>query len=365
MPHEEFMHAALELAGKGLGRTSPNPAVGSVIVRGKRIISSGYHRRAGSPHAEIEALSGAGNLRGATLYVTLEPCCHFGRTPPCTDSIINSKIKKVVVGTLDPNPLVSGKGVAALRRAGIHVTTGVLADECARLNEAYNVYIRRKTPFLTLKLAMSLDGRIATKTGKSKWITGEGARKEVHRLRAMNDAVMVGSGTLLEDDPELSVRLVKGRDPARVILDSSLSTPTSSKVYKGVKEGRARLIIFTGPRAPAKKMAKAASLGAEVVRVPISREGLSLKAVMKELGKREMTSVLVEGGGILAASLIKAGLVDKYIFFYGPILIGGDGLPSVAGLGVKGLGQAPALYRLAAWPVDFGMAVEVYPHKGR
>ena len=363
MPHKEFMHAALRLAGKGLGRTSPNPAVGSVIVRGGRIISCGYHRRAGSAHAEIEALAGVKELTGATLYVTLEPCCHFGRTPPCTDSIISSNIKKVVVGTLDPNPRVSGKGVAALRRAGIDVTTGVLKLECARLNEAYNVYIRRRTPFVTLKLAMSLDGRIATSAGESKWITSAKARKEVHRLRSINDAVMVGSGTLLEDDPELNVRLVAGRSPARVVLDSALSTPVSAKVYNGVKEGRARLIIFTGPKATGKKAAQAESLGAEVIKVPASPDGLSSKAVMKELGKREMTGVLVEGGGRLAASLITAGLVDKYILYYGPVIIGGDGIPAIAALGIKGLSRAPGLSIKEVKTVGGSLSIECYPSK--
>lgn len=365
MPHEEFMHAALKLARKGLGRTSPNPAVGSVIVKGGRIISSGYHSRAGMPHAEIKALSGAGDLSGATLYVTLEPCCHFGRTPPCTDSIISSGIKEVVVGTLDPNPRVAGKGIAALRRAGINITTGVLRDECASLNEAYNIYIRRKTPFVTLKLAMSLDGRIATKAGESKWITGVEARKEVHRLRSMNDAVMVGSGTLLEDDPELSVRLVRGKSPVRVVLDSTLSLPASAKVYNGVKAGRARLIILTGQKTGRKKIAQAEALGAEVIKVSASRDGLSIKAVMRGLGKREITSVLVEGGGRLAASLIKAGLVDKYIFYYGPVIIGGDGLPSIAALGIKGLSRAPELTAIKARTIGSCLSVECYPAKGR
>lgn len=365
MPHEEFMYAALKLARKGLGRTSPNPAVGSVIVKGGRIISRGYHRRAGMPHAEIEALSGAKDLKAAALYVTLEPCCHFGRTPPCTDSIISSGIRKVVVGDLDPNPLVAGKGVAALRRAGIDVTTGVLRDECASLNESYNTYIRRRTPFVTLKLAMSIDGRIATSTGESKWITCAEARKEVHRLRSINDAIMVGSRTLIEDDPELNVRLVKGRDPVRIVLDSTLSTPSSAKVYNGVKEGRARLIIFTGPKAAGKRMGRAVSLGAEIIKVPVSKEGLSLKAVLKELGKREITSVLVEGGGALAASLIKAGLADKYIFHYGPIVIGGDGLPAIAGLGIKGLSKAPGLTGFRAKTFGECLSVECYPAKGR
>ncbi|MBE7415847.1 MAG: bifunctional diaminohydroxyphosphoribosylaminopyrimidine deaminase/5-amino-6-(5-phosphoribosylamino)uracil reductase RibD [Deltaproteobacteria bacterium] len=360
--HEDFMRAALKLARKGLGRTSPNPAVGAVIARGGRIISSGWHRKAGLPHAEIEALSGAaGDLRGAVMYVTLEPCCHFGRTPPCTEALKRSGIRKVVIGALDPNPKVSGKGSTALKRAGIEVVSGVLEEECMAVNEAYRSFIQSRFPFVTLKLASSLDGRIGTSTGESRWITGPLARKRVHRLRSVNDAVMVGRRTVERDDPELTVRLAKGRDPIRVVLDSALLTPSTASVYKGVREGRARLIFFVASRAPLSRIKKARENGAEVVRVAASGKGVSVKGVLRELGKREITSVLVEGGGELASSLIRSGLIDKYVLFYGPVIIGGDGRPSVASLGVKGLAKAPRLERVTARAIDNGVVIEGYP----
>lgn len=336
------MLKALALAKKGVGKTSPNPAVGSVVVRGGRVIAKGWHHKAGGPHAEIEALSSAGkNAKGSTLFVTLEPCCHFGKTPPCTDAIIASGIKKVIVGASDPNPIVAGKGVAALRAAGIKVVEGVLSSECSALNEAYNKYITKGLPFVTLKLAASLDGRIAAPGGESKWITGIESRKLVHRMRAAVDAVMVGSETALKDDPELTVRLTNGRNPARVVLDSSLRLPVTSKVFNGVKEGRARLIMFTSKDASERRAKKAREAGAEVVRLPSAAGGLPLKKVLKALAGRGMTSVLVEGGGRLAASLLKEKLFDALVVFYGPIIIGAEGLSMVAGLGLKGLKSAP------------------------
>lgn len=360
--HEEFMRAALKLARKGLGRTSPNPSVGAVIVRNGRVVSSGWHRKAGLPHAEIEALSGAtGVLKDAVLYVTLEPCCHHGRTPPCTEALKRSGIGKVVIGALDPNPQVSGKGAGALRRAGIEVVSGVLEEECMAVNEAYRSYIRRRTPFVTLKLASSLDGRIATSTGESRWITGPPARKRVHSLRSLSDAVMVGKRTVERDDPELSVRLARGKDPVRVVLDSALLTPASARVYGGVKDGKARLVFFVTSRASSSRVKKARENGAEVIRVAAFGKGVSVRSVLRELGKREITSVLVEGGGELAASLIGAGLVDKYVLFYGPVIIGGDGKPSVASIGVKGLGKAPRLERVVARALGNGVVVEGYP----
>ncbi|MBW7957752.1 MAG: bifunctional diaminohydroxyphosphoribosylaminopyrimidine deaminase/5-amino-6-(5-phosphoribosylamino)uracil reductase RibD [Deltaproteobacteria bacterium] len=360
--HEDFMRAALKFARKGLGRTSPNPAVGAVIVRSGRIISSGWHRKAGLPHAEIEALSGAaGDLKNAVMYVTLEPCCHYGRTPPCTEALIRSGVRKVVIGALDPNPQVSGKGARSLRKAGIEVVSGVLEEECMAVNEAYTSYIRSRTPFVTLKLASSLDGRIATSTGESRWITGPLARKRVHSLRSVNDAVMVGRRTVERDDPELTVRLAKGRDPIRVVLDSNLLTPSTASVYNGVKEGKARLIFFVTSRASSLRIKKARENGAQVVRVAASGKGVSVKNVLRELGKREITSVLVEGGGELASSLIQAGLVDKYVLFYGPVIIGGDGKPSVASIGLKGLAKAPRLERVTAKAIDGGVVVEGYP----
>jgi len=340
MPYEKFMKEALFLAKKGLGRTSPNPAVGSVVVKGGRVIAGGWHKKAGGAHAEIEALRAAGSkARGSILVVTLEPCCHFGKTPPCVEAIIAAGIRKVIVGAPDPNPLVSGKGVAALRAAGIEVTEGVLSAGCAALNEGWNKFITTGYPFVTLKLAASLDGKIAASGGDSKWITGTHSRRLVHRMRAENDAVMVGGLTALKDDPELTVRLFPGRDPVKVVLDSTLRVPVTSKIFNNAQGGR--LIIFASKNADEKKAAKARTAGAEVVTLDEGAGGLPLKKVLKALAKRGISSVLVEGGGVLASSLLREGLVDELVVFYGPIVIGADGLPMVAPLGLKGLKDAP------------------------
>lgn len=340
MPYEKFMKEALSLARKGLGRTSPNPVVGSVVVKGGRVIAGGWHKKAGGAHAEIEALRAAGSkARGSNLVVTLEPCCHFGKTPPCVEAIIAAGIRKVIVGAPDPNPLVSGKGVAALRAAGIGVTEGVLSAECAALNEGWNKFITTGYPFVTLKLAASLDGRIAASGGDSKWITGVQSRRLVHGMRAQNDAVMVGGLTALKDDPELTVRLVSGRDPVKVVLDSTLRVPVASKIFNNAESGR--LIIFASKNADEKRAAKARAAGAEVVTLAEAAGGLPLKKVLKELAKRGIASVLVEGGGVLASSLLRERLVDELVLFYGPLVIGADGLPMVAPLGLKGLKDAP------------------------
>ncbi len=358
MPHEAFMRAALRLAKKGLGRTSPNPAVGAVIVKGGRVIGKGFHRKAGLPHAEIEALGSAKGVKGATLYVTLEPCCHFGRTPPCTEAIIGSGIKRVVIGAVDPNPLVRGKGIARLKSAGVAVTSGVLEDECRTLNEAYNHYIRTGLPFVTLKLASTLDGRIATSKGESQWITGVEARKFVHRMRSLNDAVMIGSGTALKDDPALTVRLIKGRNPIKALLDSAFKTPLSAKVFNG-----GRVIVFTTRKAPKKKVEGARRLGAEVIVAPSSLkwgDGVDTGFVMKELGKREITSVLAEGGGRLAASLLRHGLVNRAAIFLSPKLLGADALASVGALGLKRLKDATALKDIKVTNINRDILVEGY-----
>lgn len=358
MDHEAFMRAALRLAKKGLGRTSPNPAVGAVIVKNGRVIGKGYHKKAGLPHAEIEALGSAKNVKGATLYVTLEPCCHFGRTPPCTEAIIASGIKKVVIGAVDPNPIVRGKGMARLKKAGVAVTTGVLKNECAAVNEAYNHYITTGLPFVTLKLASTLDGRIATSKGESQWITGVEARKFVHRMRSLNDAVMIGSGTALKDDPALTVRLIKGRNPIKVLLDSAFKTPLTAKVFTD-----GRTIVFTTRKAPKKKLEGARRLGAEVIIAPSPLkwgDGVDTGFVMKELGKREITSVLAEGGGRLAASLLRHGLVNRAAIFLSPKFLGGDAIPSIALLGLKHLKDAPALKDIKVTNINRDILVEGY-----
>lgn len=352
-----FMRAAIVLARKGLGSTSPNPAVGAVIVRDNKIVARGYHRKAGLPHAEVEALRVAGAAaKGAALYVTLEPCCNWGRTPPCTEAIIRSGIKKVVAGMMDPNPGVSGRGTRALRAAGIEVVSGVIEDECNRMNEGYIKHITTGLPFVTLKLASTLDGRIATSRGESRWITGQEARGCVHRLRAINDAVMVGVSTVLKDDPELTVRLARGRDPLRVVLDSTLRIPLRAKVFK---KG-ARLLIFTTSGAGMAKASMVVEEGAEVITVPVSKDGVDIKRVLKELGKRGVASVLVEGGGRVAASLIKKRLADKLVLFISPMALGSDGLPSIGPLGINRLKDAPRLERMAVRKIGHDIVLEGY-----
>lgn len=339
------MRAALRLARKGVGFTSPNPAVGAVIVRNNKILARGYHKGAGRAHGEIEAFNAlkGGSAKGATLYVTLEPCCVFGRTPPCTKAVIGAGVKKAVVGSMDPNPAVAGRGVRELQSAGIQVRTGVLEKECLAINEGYVKFITTGLPLVTLKLAASLDGRIATAAGESKWITGEGARGYVHRLRAAVDAVMVGAGTVLKDDPALTARPVKGgsKNPARVVVDSAFRTPLKAKVFRDI-EGSG-LYIFTTGRAKSAKINKARALGARVFVMREAAGGIALGGVLKRLGREEITSIIIEGGAGLAASAIKEGIVDKVLWFTSPKILGGDATPAVAGLGIRSLKKAPVI----------------------
>jgi diaminohydroxyphosphoribosylaminopyrimidine deaminase/5-amino-6-(5-phosphoribosylamino)uracil reductase len=341
--HEAFMRRALTLARRGIGRTSPNPAVGAIIVKRGKVIGEGWHRKAGGPHAEIEAISAASaTLSGSTLYVTLEPCSHFGRTPPCADAVIKAGIRTVVVGMPDPNPLVGGEGIRRLEAAGVEVVTGVLEGECRAINEAYIKHITTGTPLVTIKLASTLDGRIAVSSGESRWITGPEARKLVHRMRSASDAVMVGGATVVKDDPSLTVRHTRGADPLRVVVDTTFKSPLSSAVFNaGGTAGHT--ILFTTRAAPAAKVAKAREGGVDVVLLPKGTGGVSLKRVLKELGRRGVTSLLVEGGGRLAASFIGAGLADRLCLFMAPMLIGADGAASVGPLGLKRLSSAPGL----------------------
>src|SRR3990170_1760168 len=320
MEHVRFMRLAIKLAEKGFGRTSPNPVVGSVVVKNGKIIGRGYHQDAGLPHAEVNALQDAGKkAQGSTLYVTLEPCAHFGRTSPCVTAIIKAGVKKVVIGSIDPNPKVRGKGIRTLEKNKIEVIKDVLRDECLSLNEAYVKYITKKTPFVILKLATTLDGKIATSIGDSKWITSLESRRYAHRLRSLVDCVMVGSGTILKDDPALTVRLIKGKNPARAILDSGLRIPVKAKIFASHNE---RVFIFTSANANKNKIRLLEEKGAEVIKVNQSKDGLSIKGVLRELGKRGVTSVLIEGGARVAASALKEGAVDKAIFIVAPKIIG-------------------------------------------
>ena len=338
------MREALRIARNAEGRTSPNPLVGAVVVREGKIVAEGWHRLAGTPHAEIHALNMAGELsRGATLYVTLEPCSHFGRTPPCARAIIDAGISRVVAAMTDPNPQVAGRGFEMLRAAGIQVEVGILEDEARRLNEVFIKWVTRKLPFVTLKFACSLDGKIATVAGESQWISGIESRKFTHHLRDINDAILVGVGTVLADNPTLTTRLVVGKNPVRVIVDSNARTPLDSKV---VTDKSARTIIATTSNAPIEKISALKNCGVEIITTGDGKR-VDLETLMRELANRELTSVLVEGGGTIHFSMLAAGLVDKIFAFVAPKIIGGEkSLTAVEGAGFEKLSDAALLKNL-------------------
>lgn len=343
------MGMALELARKALGRTSPNPAVGAVLVKDGAIVGRGHTQPPGFAHAEIAALAQAGaTARGATMYVSLEPCCHHGRTPPCTQAIVAAGVHEVHVAMLDPNPLVDGQGKRALEEAGLSIHVGERRDEATELNEAFVKYITTDLPFVTAKFAASLDGKIATHTGDSKWITGQPARQRVHQLRDRTDAIMVGVNTVLADDPQLTVRLdggVQGRPehhPLRVIVDSQGRTPPEARVLHG--PGRA-VIATTSAITPERARALELS-GADMLYLPARNGHVDLVVLMKALREMEITSVLIECGGTLLASLLEEGLVDKVMAFIAPVLIGGrDSLTPLEGLGAATMAGAVRLRR--------------------
>jgi diaminohydroxyphosphoribosylaminopyrimidine deaminase/5-amino-6-(5-phosphoribosylamino)uracil reductase len=341
---ERFMQHALALARRGLGKTSPNPAVGAVLVRKGRILSEGWHKRAGGPHAEVFALRGSKNSRGATLYVTLEPCSTWGRTPPCTDAIIAAGVKRVVVAARDPNPKHNGRGIRILRRAGIRVESGLLAEEATRLNEAFNKWITTGMPFVIAKAAMSLDGKIATRTGDSKWITSDAARHEGHKLRAAVDAVMVGANTVIHDNPQLTVRHgLRGKQPWRIVVDGRGRAPLNANLFTDTH--RRRTIALTTTLSPTRWRKRLEALGVDVLTVKQGGGRVDLRDGLKALGKRDITSVLVEGGGELLGSLFDARLVDKVTLFYAPIVIGGrNAVTAVAGEGAAKIAKAPRLH---------------------
>ena len=340
------MREALRIARNAEGRTSPNPLVGAVIVRDGKIIAEGWHRQAGTPHAEIHALNMAGDLaRGSTLYVILEPCSHFGRTPPCAKKIVEAGIKRVVAAMSDPNPKVSGRGFEILRQAGIEVEVGLLEDSARQLNENFLKWVTQKLPFVTMKFACSLDGKIATSTGESQWISCEESRKFSHHLRDINDAILVGAGTVLADNPNLTTRLVNGKNPVRVIVDSNAKIPLDSNV---VIDKSARTIIATTSNAPAEKISALKNFGVEIITTG-NGERVDLKILMRELAEREITSVLVEGGGKIHFSMLNAGLVDKVLAFIAPKIIGGENsLTAVEGSGFEKLSDAVELKNFTA-----------------
>ena len=344
------MRAALGLARRGLGTVWPNPSVGCVLVSAGRVVGRGVTASGGRPHAETQALAQAGAAaRGATAYVTLEPCSHHGQTPPCADALIEAGIARAVIAIEDPDPRVAGRGIAALRKAGIETEIGCGAELARELNAGFFKRIELGRPLVTLKMATSLDGRTATHRGESQWITGEPARAFGHLLRAEHDAILIGSGTALSDDPRLDCRLpgLEGRSPLRVVVDGHLVMPLTSKLVAGAKDRP--LWVLTRPDNPPARLSALAECGAEVIELPMSREGrVDLAAGLKVLGERGLTRLLVEAGGHLAAALLRAQLVDRLVWIQAPIILGGDGLPAAMPLGFDRLAEAPRWRRLSS-----------------
>ncbi|WP_298725211.1 bifunctional diaminohydroxyphosphoribosylaminopyrimidine deaminase/5-amino-6-(5-phosphoribosylamino)uracil reductase RibD [uncultured Ferrovibrio sp.] len=351
---ERYMRIALGLAARGLGNTWPNPAVGCVIVKDDRIVGRGWTQPGGRPHAETMALREAGDTaRGATAYVTLEPCSHHGKTPPCADALIEAGIARCVAAVEDPDPRVSGKGFAALREAGIQVDEGCLEIAAMELNAGFFSTRQLGRPMITLKLAVSLDGRIGTHTGDSKWITNPVSRMRAHLLRARHDAIMVGSNTALQDDPELTCRLpgLPKRPPVRIILDGRLRLSLTARMVVTAKQVPTWLITREDVNATRRRAFE--DCGVEVIAVEPDEAGFpDLRQALEQIAQRGVTRILVEGGGRLAASLVRADLVDRMIWFRSPSIIGGDGLPSIAAFGVDAVGEAPRWRRMRSDILD-------------
>jgi diaminohydroxyphosphoribosylaminopyrimidine deaminase / 5-amino-6-(5-phosphoribosylamino)uracil reductase len=364
----KLMALALRLARRRLGRTSPNPVVGAVLVKDGRVVGEGYHRAAGEPHAEVEAIRSAGSdARGAELFVTLEPCNHHGRTPPCTAAILEAGIKKVWYGIDDPNPVVRGGGAQTLRAAGVEVVGHVMESRCRRINEVYLTNVTFQRPFVYLKLAMSLDGRIATRTGHSQWITSDESRRKVHRLRDRVSAIMVGVGTILADNPSLTTRLPEGRghDALRIVADSGLRTPPDATIF--TSSSAAGVIIASRDDPPADRKTKLEKRGAKIVRTS-GRDRVDLNDLFARLYRSGVTSVLIEGGAGLAWGALEARAVDRCLFFYAPVIIGGSEAPGgVGGIGVSRLDEAPRLGDMQVSRVGPDILVNgrvVYPSDG-
>jgi diaminohydroxyphosphoribosylaminopyrimidine deaminase/5-amino-6-(5-phosphoribosylamino)uracil reductase len=365
--HEEYMRSALALARKGLGRVSPNPMVGALVVRRGRVIASGYHRAFGGPHAEVYALRRAGErARGADLYVTLEPCSHHGKTPPCVERVIESGIKRIFVGQVDPNPAVRGRGVRRLRAAGIEVVTGILRAESTELNAAFNKHITTGQPLVTLKAAMTLDGKIATRSGDSKWISCEQSRRLVHRTRANVDAVMVGIGTVADDDPQLNVRFgsKSARDPLRIVVDSSLRIKQASKLLQpGLIGGT--LIVCGTEAAASVKAEKLRKRGAEVIGCRMRGGRIDLAVLMRVLGSRGIAHIMLEGGATLIGDALRAGIVDRVMFFYAPKILGSsDALGMAAGRGPAAIAGCMHLKDMHVRTIGCDILVEGRVHYG-
>lgn len=359
MNDEKWMKRALRLAEKGRGRTSPNPMVGAVLVKNGQVVGEGYHARAGEAHAEILALRQAGEeARGSTLYINLEPCIHYGKTPPCAPAVIEAKVRRVVIGMEDPNPLVTGRGLKSLKKAGLDVEVGVLEKECRRLNEAFCKYILKKEPFVILKVAATLDGKIATREGDSKWISGETSRHFVHRMRDQVDGVVVGIGTVLKDDPQLTARIKKGRDPYRIILDSRLRIPEDAKV---IGNSPSKTIIATTELAARDKIERLEKKGVRILTLDSKQGRVDLKNCLSKLGEMGMMSLLVEGGSQVNGSFLGEGLIDKILFFLSPKLIGDrEALGIFGGSGKANLKETIPLNELRVRRMGEDILIEGY-----
>src|SRR3989338_2265558 len=352
--HKKYMDIAIKLAEKGKGQVSPNPLVGCIIVKRGRIVGKGYHKKFGQEHAEVMALKAAGKKAvNATMYCNLEPCSHWGKTPPCTESIMEAGIREVIIGVDDPNPLVDG--FKELKFRGIKTKIGILRQQAKKLNEAYLKYTKTKRPFVILKVAMSLDGKIATSTGDSKYITSTEARKFVHEIMNEIDAVMVGINTVLRDNPQLDSRLVGGKDPIKIIVDSTLKIPEGSKVLKDPS----KVIIATTNKAPKNKIDKFHHKGINVIVVNSKNGMVDLNELMKELGKSQITYMMIEGGSHLNASAIKDKVIDKVLIFTAPKIIG-NGLGAISSLGIKKIDKAIKLKNITTRKIGKDLLVEGY-----
>lgn len=340
---EKYMRLAMQLAGNAIGRTSPNPLVGAVIVKDNRVVGCGWHRKAGTPHAEVHALNQAGELaQGADVYVTLEPCAHYGKTPPCAKALVEAKVKNVYGGLLDVNPKVAGKGFKILEDAGIHVEYGFLQDELRKQNEVFFKWIEHKKPFIVLKAAMTLDGKIATATGQSKWITNETSRAYGYKLRDIYDGIMVGINTVIEDNPMLTARVDGGKNPIRIVVDSSLKIDINANV---VQDKSAKTIVATTDKADKDKILKLQAQDVDVIVVDKDKnDKVDIEKLLDILGQQNICSILVEGGATLSGSFVAKKLVDKVYFFIAPKIVGGkEAKTPVAGTGILNLQEALAL----------------------
>ncbi|BDG06926.1 bifunctional diaminohydroxyphosphoribosylaminopyrimidine deaminase/5-amino-6-(5-phosphoribosylamino)uracil reductase RibD [Anaeromyxobacter paludicola] len=361
---EGFMRLALAEAAKGLGRTSPNPAVGAVLVKDGRVVARGHHARAGGPHAEVVALRRAGEeARGADLYTTLEPCSHFGKTPPCSLALLEAGVRRVFVGSRDPNLLVNGRGIARLRRGGVEVTAGVLREECDALNAHWFRYITSGRPYVTLKAAITLDGKLATRDGDARWVSGEASRAEAHRLRDRVDAVLVGAGTARADDPRLTTRLPRGRgrDPVRVVLDPRLSLPPSLKLFHHRSKAPTLVAHLAGVRIPARRLAE----GVQFLACRERRGRIDLHDLLDRLAARGIAHLLVEGGAEVHRSFLDEGLADRVLLFVAPKIAGGEARSWVAGPSVARMADALALEGLSVRPLGEDLLVTAVPVRRR